>query len=99
MVSSEFCPREQQELGAFLIVLRGGERPGRRGHRRAGQRATEPWSGTHTSVTGSVSSVKFRQTDLEMVTPVQSAQSPGSVRTVFSQFSSVSSVSDPELPY
>ena len=51
------------------------------------------WSGTHTSVTGSVSSVRFRQTDLEMVTPVQTVQSPGSVRTVFSQFSSVSSVS------
>ena len=51
------------------------------------------WSGTHTSVTGSVSSVRFRQTDLEMVTPVQSVQSPGSVRRVFGQFSSVSSVS------
>jgi hypothetical protein len=34
------------------------------------------WSGTHTSVTGSVSSVMFRQTDLEMVTTVQTVQSP-----------------------
>ena len=51
----------------------------------------EPWSGIHTSSRRSDSSVKFSQTDLEMVTPVQTVQSPGSVRTVFSQFSSVSS--------
>ena len=37
------------------------------------------WSGTHTSVRRSISSVKFKQTDLKVVTLVQTVQSLGSV--------------------
>ena len=42
----------------------------------------------HTSVKRSYSSIKFRQTDLEMVTPIRTVQTPGSLRNAFSQFSS-----------
>jgi hypothetical protein len=51
------------------------------------------WSRPHTSMIRLVSSAMLGQTDLEMVTPVQTVQSPCLVRTVFSQFSSVISVS------
>ena len=47
------------------------------------------WSGIHTSVTGSVSSVMFTQTDLDMVTPLQTVHG----QQVQSEQSSVSSFS------